>query len=198
MTLLRRAPREVYRVYGEEEFFALAARDERFEPSAGTVKRRRHRAAGATLLLAATGAVGGLIALNSLSAVTGARRRAGAGLLTATRSLASSRAPRAEVWSEAPSAGGSRRARLREQRGAWRAGRLSVVSGMSTRRPVRTGQPARAVPRASASERAAAGGGRTRSPQMAVAALAQPMQVTASAAAAPPQRSGQSEFGFER
>ncbi len=198
MTLLRRAPREVYRVYGEEEFFALAAPDERFEPSGGTVERGRHRVAGATLLLAATGAVGGLIALNSLSVVTGARRRAGAGLLTATRSLASSRAPRAEVWSEAPSARGSRRARLREQGGAQRAGRLSVVSGMSTRRPVRTGQPVRAVPRAGASERAAAGGGRTRSPQTAVAAPAQPVQVTASAAAAPPQRSGQSEFGFER
>jgi hypothetical protein len=197
MMLLRRAPREVYRVYGEEEFFAVAARDERFEPTGGRVGRRRHRVAGATVLLAATGAVGGLIALNSLSAATDARRRVGAGLLTATRSLASSRVARVQVWRETTSAGGSRRRRLREQGGAQRAGRLRVVSGTSRRRSVRAGQPATAVPRASASERTAAGGGRARSPQMVVVAPAQPVQVTASTTAAP-QRSGQSEFGFER
>ena len=194
MTLLRRAPREVYRVYGEEEFFAAAARDERFELTGGRGERRRHRVAGATVLLAATGAVGGLIALTSLSAATSARRRVGAGLLTATRSFASSRATRVQVWRERP----SRRlspAELREP--GPRSARPDSAScpRTSTRRPVSTGQPARAVPRASPPERRPRGGGRAQSPQMAAAA-AQPVQVTASAA--PPPRSGQSEFGFER
>ncbi len=74
--LLRRAPREVYRVYGEEEFFATAA-DERSEPTDGAGEQRLQRVAGATVLLAAAGAVGGLIAITSLSTAAGARPAGG-------------------------------------------------------------------------------------------------------------------------
>jgi hypothetical protein len=87
MTLLRRAHREVYRVYSEEEFFACVDHDGRSERAGAAGERRMHRVAGATVLLAATGAMGGLIAVTSLSTATGARRRAGASLLAATRSL---------------------------------------------------------------------------------------------------------------
>jgi len=63
VTSLRRAPREVYRLYDEEAFFAGADQEER-RKSATTPPggRRLRRIAGTTTLLAAMGATGGLIA----------------------------------------------------------------------------------------------------------------------------------------
>jgi hypothetical protein len=84
MTLLRRAPREVYRVYSEDEFFAAATPDE----DQGTVSHpnsaghQLQRIAGVTILLAVVGAVGGMVAITSVSRVAGARRR-GIGRLSA-------------------------------------------------------------------------------------------------------------------
>ena len=76
VTMLRRAPREVYRVYGEEEFFADAPYDERADAShLGAGERRLKRLATVTLLLAAVGALGGLVVLAGVSSVTRGRRR---------------------------------------------------------------------------------------------------------------------------
>jgi hypothetical protein len=92
MTLLRRAPREVYRLYSEDEFLGGAVVDRRLDaPTAGGEHRLR-RVAGATMLLAAVGAVGGLVALSESSPATRSGRRAGAGLLALAGSLGSSRA----------------------------------------------------------------------------------------------------------
>jgi hypothetical protein len=79
MTLLRRAPREVYRVYGEEEFFAdTTAHDDRVGGTAlGSGDRQLQRLAGVTVLLAAVGAVGGVIVITSISP-SSSRRRGGA------------------------------------------------------------------------------------------------------------------------
>ena len=76
MTLLRRAPREVYRVYTEDEFLADASCEELF-PTSGRAagSRRLSRLAGTTLLLAAAGAVGGLVVLTSAQSLSGGRRR---------------------------------------------------------------------------------------------------------------------------
>jgi hypothetical protein len=73
MTLLRRAPREVYRVYSEEEYLdgagsELGAGLER--ASAG--ERDFHRAAGVAMLVGVTGIVGAIVVLNSAWAHTSA------------------------------------------------------------------------------------------------------------------------------
>jgi hypothetical protein len=180
MTLLRRAPREVYRVYDEEEFLAYADGGECSQVTmSGVGGRRLHRVASATMLVAAIGAVGGLVAIVGLSSVAGDRRRVGAGLLTATGSFASSRAARIHIWRERA---GSRprhqsaRDRWAERvRGVRRAGvsragaRLSVLAAASRRQI----SPAEVVAPASVAR----------------------LTATVSAES---QRSGQSEFGFER
>ncbi|MGP0102885.1 MAG: hypothetical protein ACLPUT_14855 [Solirubrobacteraceae bacterium] len=188
MTLLRRAPREVYRVYGEEEFLACADRDERSESTtSGAGERRLHRVAGATMLLAVAGAVGGLIAITSLSAAAGARRRVGARLLAATGSFTSSRVARAHVWREPAGSGWSAQRRMQESH----AGPVRVAP--RTRAPRRAAAPQLAI----ASERTPVVAVRRQGTPIAVATPAQAVRLTASAAAQS-QRSGQSEFGFER
>jgi hypothetical protein len=178
MTLLRRAPREVYRVYSEEEFFAIADRDERFDSSGATGERRLHRVAGATVLLAVTGAVGGLIAIASLSAATGARRRVGASRLASTRPFISAPATRSRVLRESHGVGRARRPDPHRQRDARRAGPARAVPrSLAVATPVRSARPTASA---------------------AVATAARPLRMTASSAAAAPQASGQSEFGFER
>jgi hypothetical protein len=191
MTLLRRAPREVYRVYDEEEFFARADRDERMEPTGATGERRLQRVAGVTVLLAAAGAVGGLIAITSLSAATGARRRVGARLLATTGSPVSARAAAAHVWRASPSVDALRRPSVPGQEVAQPAGRVALVhhggiprrAAAAQRAPVSEGSPALAV--------------REQSTPVVDATPAQPASAVASASATA-QRAGQSEFGFER
>jgi hypothetical protein len=93
MTLLRRAPREVYRLYDEQEFFGQAAGEEPFQvaaPQAGV--RWLHRVAGATVLLAVTGAVGGVVAGAGPPSVKGGGRAVRSSLLAATGSLLAARA----------------------------------------------------------------------------------------------------------
>jgi hypothetical protein len=75
VTLLRRAPREIYRVYSEEEYLSGAVA----ELGAGTEltsggERHFHRAAGVTMLVGATGAVGAIVVLNSAWVHTGVGR----------------------------------------------------------------------------------------------------------------------------
>jgi len=84
MTLLRRAPREVYRLYGEDEFFATSTPGEDHATAEHRRKgsRRLQRFAGVAILLAVVGVVGGMVAITSVSRVAGARRR-GIGRLSA-------------------------------------------------------------------------------------------------------------------
>jgi len=99
MTLLRRAPREVYRLYGEDEFLSCAdaggrseATTDSFEvhvPAAG--RRALQRILGTTMLLATAGALGGLIALTTMPSAPRARRRATTGRLAGAGSFSSSR-----------------------------------------------------------------------------------------------------------
>lgn len=97
MTLLRRAPREVYRVYDEEQFLACAGHDEPFEAVSASGERRLQRVAGATMLVAVTGAVGGLVAITSLSSTAGGARRS-SGLLAAAGAALGARTVRAQMW----------------------------------------------------------------------------------------------------
>ncbi len=131
MTLLRRAPREVYRVYAEDEF----SRERRAEPLDGcepTGTRERDRAVvgaadaaahGASMvLLASVGAVGGLVAIAGGAPVSHARRRAVASLLARRRSRASSTAAGAHRWRESLRSHAPDRVPRSEPRGAaWRA-----------------------------------------------------------------------------
>ncbi len=191
MRLLGRAPREVYRVYSEEEFFAYVDGDERSEPAGAAGERRMQRVAGVTVLLAAAGAVGGVIAITSLSATTGGRRRVGAGLLAVTRSLMSAQATRTRVWRELPGSDGSRQPSLHELGVARHTSRVML---MRRERARRSAAAARLV---NLSKAAATVAVREQSTTIAVAAPAQPVRVTASAAVTS-QQPGQAEFGFER
>jgi hypothetical protein len=191
MMLLRREPREVYRVYSEDEFFECAAAD---EPSVATATgaERRHRAAGVTMLLAAVGAVGGLIAIASLTPAARSGRRTG-GLLAAARPSAASRLQSALVWRQSANAAGlrPRSAPPRQMPRAHRSRRVTA--------------PARGTVAARSHNRVA------RVPAVPILAPAQQrLQVVAAAGrvevatSAPvgrnpsPSRSGASEFGFER
>jgi hypothetical protein len=79
MTLLRRAPREVYRVYSEAEFFDGAAGVEVFAPATatGAGERRLRRLAGAAMLAGAVGTMGGAVVLTGSRPTRGSGRRAG-------------------------------------------------------------------------------------------------------------------------
>ena len=191
MTLLRRAPREVYRVYSEEEFFACVDRDERSEPAGPVGERRMQRVAGVTVLLAATGVVGGLIAITGLSTSTGARRRAGAGLLAGTRSLISTQATPTRGWRELPGADGARRPSVHELRVARRTRRVLLP------RRVRAPRSAAAARVVSVSDATATVTAPDQSTPVVSGMPAQPVRARASAAATS-QGSGQAEFGFER
>jgi hypothetical protein len=182
MMLLRRAPREVYRVYGEDEFFAYTGGEERFEIAAPRIgEQRLHRVAGVTMLLAATGAVGGLIAIASLSSVGSDGRRVRVGLLAATASLLPSRAARGQVWREGPGLHGRDDRSVRDRR----ARRRTTQDRQAARvRPV----PPAGVPPADVR------------PEVAAVAEGTPTASVArdAGASAEPQPSGQSQFGFER
>jgi hypothetical protein len=184
MTVLRRAPREVYRVYTEEDFLARVAEQQDIEPAASaSAEGLFQRIAGTTMLLAAAGLVGGLVALASLSSGNGTRRRSATGLLVAggshrAPSQRSARIAPAEVLPEAAGAGGSRK------QGAEVAERVPI------RRPEpRLVSPEEALPVADVAQPRSA-------PIEAVTSTS--ASAGATAVASQPQRSGQPEFGFER
>jgi hypothetical protein len=194
MTLLRRAPREVYRVYAEEEFLADTRCDEPLHTvGAAAGGRRLHRIAGATALVAAAGAVGGLIALTGLQSLAGGRRRERQRPAAVTALTASTRATRPSVW--------------REPGGRGRPGRGLVghhaQPGAAPERP--SGGRARAREVAPVSDGAPAPES-TLAPDGAPAPQSAPVQAAApsgaaravAAAAAAPRQSGAAEFGFER
>jgi hypothetical protein len=209
MTLLRRAPREVYRVCGEQEFlaseeelFTCAVRDERFElATSGIGGRRLHRVAGATMLLAVIGAVGGLIAIASLTSVAGDRRRVGAGLLAASASLVSSRAARGRVWPEPAGSDASRHQSAQSQ--VDRRSAQDEADRPQDEADRRNAQDRR-VDRARGVRHASVVP--VRAAVVAVVHSSAPTEATAPAsvsrltasAASQSRQSGQSEFGFER
>jgi hypothetical protein len=174
MTLLRRTPREVYRLFDEDEFFAGADRVERREraitPPGG---RRLRRIAGTTTLLAAMGATGGVIALNRMVAVGGAGRPLTSGMLAGLGSSVPSRVGPRRAW---PHAGAARTRRLGSARRQTSRVATTTLSPPAT--AVDSEQPQRVTP----------------APRLTPAAQPDRAARTSSS----PQRSGQSEFGFER
>jgi hypothetical protein len=65
MALLRRAPREVYRVFNEADFLADGDAGELFEPATREAAGRRpRRIAGIAMLLGAVAAVGAMLVMN--------------------------------------------------------------------------------------------------------------------------------------
>jgi hypothetical protein len=189
MTMLpRRAPREVYRVYGHEEFMAAPASHDAIEVSrvlAG--ERRLQRLAGTAVLLAAMGAVAGVVAATSLPPGSPRRHRAVLARLAGVPD-------RPDVWQQ-PRAEAAERspARLRvtrRTRGA-RAGRRERAGAQVL---AATGRHDVALLAARVAGSAAPS--RVSAPTS-VARPSGGSQLSAIPAAASRQR-GQVEFGFER
>jgi hypothetical protein len=199
MTRLRRRPREVYRVYTEDEYLGGAGLEVatvgEWPPAAeparkGAGERRLRRAAGMAMLAGTVGAVGGLVVMTGSWAHRGAGRRPGS-LVAATRSPRGARSPAVVDSSAAPSwLAGARRSLVMRSRVA-RAGRHRRVA--RTRLPIHPRGGVAVVvdyvPRSSsgkASVTTFAAGGAT--------------AADASTGAATPRAAAgkQAEFGFER
>ena len=177
MTLLSRAPRQVYRVFDEQEFLAEDWIDALQPACSGeelTGRERRHRRlVGAAMLCSAMGAVGGIVVVNYLSPVTRSRRSLDRGLHTAAEAIGPARVLPTHAW------------------------RASVLADGPGRRSQHGG-------RVEAARRARLGDARavaievdTQAPDSVrrVAANLQPPRASASAAGVSPARA---EFGFER
>jgi hypothetical protein len=199
--LLRRAPREVYRVYAEDEFFACASEQladtERLErvPAARAAARGRtlRRLAGPTMLVAATGALGGLVLLADRSHPG----RAGA--------------PRPREVAASGSTGATRPARLPgttspARRQAWREMiRPPVGAGETVRKPGRDGlvrriaasahSTLRQAPRAALAHPVLAA---VRGPLAPASTTPAPVPARVASVSAQASDPGQAEFGFER
>ncbi len=194
MTLLRRAPREVYRVYSEEEFLADPLCDKRMrELDAARGGRRLNRIAGMTVLVAATGAVGGLVAWTSAPSIAGSRRRERERSHPAVASVGQIRSSAPRVWRVRE--GVARRSQAHTRvRTAKRRGGTPFSRARARRRDI-TPSPISTLRSVSASDQ-----GSAPSPQtgraMAVALANTPPPATA--VAVRPTPPGQSEFGFER
>ncbi|HYB24114.1 MAG TPA: hypothetical protein VED41_09975 [Solirubrobacteraceae bacterium] len=194
MTLLRRAPREVYRVYDEEEFWQLhaaAAEGECVHAGASTAAGQTlRRLAVSTVLLAVIGIVGVLSAIARAPSASRGGRRAGSRLLASTAPLVSAHA---HIWRQ----GGSRQARPGRARVTAPGHKALIARVIATARELPSRQVAvsrRAVD-ASADTVAAAPVQAPVHPVMPNETQAPPAVASAVARAVAP---GQSEFGFER
>jgi hypothetical protein len=197
MTLPRRAPREVYRVYAEDEFFAYTADSladtERLErvPAPRTVAsgRRLRRLAGSTMLLAAAGALGGFAVLAGRSQ-PGHLRRPHVGEVAANVAVGRSRLARTHVW-RGP-------ARLNGSAGADQTGRHPRHSETVRRIAATAHRTLRATAHGTLADRVLAA---ARSmPVRAVPAVGESATTAAGVATASVRAPdpGQAEFGFER
>jgi hypothetical protein len=194
MTLLRRAPREVYRVYSEEEFLADPLCDERMrKPDAAAGGRRLNRIAGATVLVAAAGAVGGLIAWTSAPSIAGSRRRERQRPHPAVASIGRTPASRPRVWRARE--GGTRSAHVRANGHTARRRDRSQPARRRARRHDITPNPISTL-----SSVSAPGQGGAPSPQTPPAMAASPANTppAATVVAVRVAPSDQTEFGFER
>jgi len=208
MRALAAARREVYRLYDEEEFFALEGADAlgAVTVDGGTVggstresgSPRLRGIAGTTAVLAALGAAGGAVALARLAPFAGARRPFVRGLLAEEGPSAALRAARQDERPRPRQAlprlrtRGEAAARGRSGRGvaAHGAGRGPSASSslMDHRRTV-----AAAVPSGSAAVDASATSSAAPPPAVPTAAAS-----PAAPAAAEPPAASRAEFGFER
>jgi hypothetical protein len=146
MTLPRRAPREVYRVYDEEDFLAEdcveclhAAPPGRAQ---GGDERRSGRLAGVAMLCAATGVFGGVIVVSCLSSTKSSRGTLDRAVrATAAALVGPARVTRTRVWQARALAGGPRResqprSHRLEAHGRQRPGESRHESPGSPRHPV--------------------------------------------------------------
>jgi hypothetical protein len=204
MMRVRRAPREVYRVYSEDEFFregellAGGVADERHVGSARGADQRWQTAAGVTIAAAAIGAIGGVVALTWVAPVPRGGRRATAALLPAAGSIAPSHLAGTHVWGVPSNVEGPRPRGVSTQRGA------------AARARRRAGTPVRAA----GARRSPGVGAREQLTKATVAMTPASYEVAAvsdsggSAGSAPgmsesaqplhPAHAAASEFGFER
>jgi hypothetical protein len=103
MMPLSRAPRQVYRVFDEQEFLAedwvdalqTACPEGAERPGS---ERRHRRLVGAAMLCSAVSAVGGLVVVNCLSSVTGSRRSLDRSLRTVAEAIGPARVLPTHVW----------------------------------------------------------------------------------------------------
>jgi hypothetical protein len=195
MTLLQRTPREVYRVFDEDEFLVRGAPEHHSaSPPQLGAQRRLRRIAGTTVLVAATGAVGGLLALAGMFSVSGNRRRAGARRFAATASSGALRSASSHV-----AAAGAPRG-LTVSGGSRYAG-----AGQRSKR-VRVSRRPRVDVRSAVKRRVASvSSPRRRALASVIAPRNTPVQAAPLAGHAlpiggrgQPQRWGRPEFGFER
>jgi hypothetical protein len=205
MTRLRRRPRAIYRVYGEEEYLAgadaLPAREDAPPAEEPTHGRRLQRIAGAAALTGAVGTVGGVVGLAGLRTHARALDRREIAQRTAPPLRAagsrghaspSSHLTRREILHRYPSRHAhARRARAERvsQRPASRVGagaRTMVVASASRETFARA---ASAPPSASTETASATRGAPAETPSAAG-------ETRPGATAARP--AAQSEFGFER
>jgi hypothetical protein len=191
MTLLSRTPREVYRVYSEDDFLADPICGEPLQRSgAAAGSRRLHRLAGVTLLIVAASAVGGSIVLTSVQSLAEGRRRVRARSEAASEPLAAVRASRPSVWRQRVTGG-----RARTDRGnvshhtARQHGR--VPAALVARQKLNSAEPP-----VLARERAITPAPQS-GPPVEVVAAAGPEPALATVADKAGE-SGQAEFGFER
>jgi hypothetical protein len=206
MTLLRRRPREVYRVYTEDEYLDGAGLELGAGPQVTAVgewsvpvgparkaggERRLRRVAGVAMLAGAVGTVGGLVVMTSARAHNGAGRRPGS-LVAATRS---SRIVRASAPSWPVPA---HRSEATRSRVAW-AGRRRGKSG--PRRPLHplTRLPARPIGSVATVVDYVSRSSSAETPASTAAAGETTATDVSPSAAIPRSTAGkQAEFGFER
>ena len=221
MTLLRRAPREIYRVYSEEEYLDGAGTELIGGLGEGPIdgslllpepecrdgaRRRLHRAAGIALLAAAVGAVICVIALNLARAHGGDGARGS--LVAVTRGASLTRA--ATLTDAQPEATSSRPAPVRTAETSKRPRVLPLgrgSAGPASRRPahvpiappvrrhVDVAMAADRVSRPALEDEAAAAPVSTPASTAPTSASSAP---AGSAPAGPPAEEKRPEFGFER
>jgi hypothetical protein len=208
VTLLRRAPREVYRVYGEDEFWASSERElldggnrvGRTDATASAAGRRPlRRMVVSTALLAGAGAVGGLMAVTGAAPSPHATQRAVAGVLARDGFVAAPRAGGVHIWRERASSHVSR------SRAAWAR---RVARGVSAGGPASAptdGVAGTVAPRAAHAIGPTDPGAPIEVAAVSVSSRPVPIEspagsVDTPSASAPAQPSspGRSEFGFER
>jgi hypothetical protein len=214
MTRLRRRPRAVYRVYGEEEYLAgvdaLSAREDAppscecpsHEPAHG---HRLQRIAGAAALTGAVGAVGGVAGLAGMRAHAPARARMLDRREIARRIAPAVRAAPLRAGASPPLHGARRRISRRLPSRHAHVGRARPVP-VSHRSASREGAGARMTVFTSASRETAARVASTApgaSTETASTTPGAPAEVPSAASQTPSapataRPAAQSEFGFER
>src|SRR6202050_5401830 len=108
--LRSRAPRQVYRVFDEQEFLAedwVDALQTACPEGAERSERWHRRLVGAAMLCSAVSAVGGLVVVNCLSPVTGSRRSLDRSLRTAAEAIGPARVSPGHVWRGSKAADGA-------------------------------------------------------------------------------------------